>query len=55
SEIGTLMHDAWSYWGHFGAPLIHAVDGTLVVLHSSWDDESATRSVVPHAGIHKFV
>lgn len=21
-EIGTLMHDAWTYWGHSGAPFV---------------------------------
>ncbi|KAJ6506282.1 trypsin-like cysteine/serine peptidase domain-containing protein [Mycena vitilis] len=55
SEIGTLMHDAWTYWGHSGAPLIHAVDGTLVGLHSSWDDQTAMRHGVPHAAIQEFL
>lgn len=36
SEIGTLKHDAWTYWGHSGAPLLLADDGTLIGLHSSW-------------------
>ncbi|KAJ7658386.1 trypsin-like cysteine/serine peptidase domain-containing protein [Mycena polygramma] len=55
SEIGTLMHDAWTYWGHSGAPLIHAVDGTLVGLHSSWDDQTAMRHGVPLAAIQEFL
>ncbi|KAJ6471354.1 AT hook domain-containing protein family protein [Mycena sanguinolenta] len=55
SEIGTLKHDAWTYWGHSGAPLIHAADGTLVGLHSSWDDETAMRHGVPHAAIQAFL
>ncbi|KAF8199252.1 trypsin-like cysteine/serine peptidase domain-containing protein [Mycena galopus ATCC 62051] len=55
SEIGTLKHDAWTYWGHSGAPLIHAEDGTLVGLHSSWDDETAMRHGIPHAAIQAFL
>ena len=35
-EIGTLKHDAWTYWGHSGAPLLLKEDGTLIGLHSSW-------------------
>jgi len=22
TEIGALMQDAWTYWGHLGAPLV---------------------------------
>ncbi|KAJ7240874.1 hypothetical protein B0H12DRAFT_1134356 [Mycena haematopus] len=55
SEIGTLRHDAWTYWGHSGAPLIDEAEGTLVGLHSSWDDETAMRHGVPHAAIQAFL
>lgn len=55
SEIGTLKHDAWTYWGHSGAPLIKVADGTLVGLHSSWDDQTAMRHGVPHAAIQAFL
>ncbi|KAF7367116.1 AT hook domain-containing protein family protein [Mycena sanguinolenta] len=55
SEIGTLKHDAWTYWGHSGAPLIHMEDGTLIGLHSSWDDETAMRHGVPHVAIQTFL
>ncbi|KAL4880529.1 hypothetical protein BJY04DRAFT_219000 [Aspergillus karnatakaensis] len=24
SEIGSLKHDAWTYWGHSGAPLVYS-------------------------------
>ena len=27
AEIGALRHDAWTYWGHSGAPLVRAGDG----------------------------
>ncbi len=43
SEIGTLKHDAWTYWGHSGAPLLLEEDGTLIGLHSSWDDQTTMR------------
>ncbi|RDW84151.1 S1 family peptidase [Aspergillus mulundensis] len=43
SDIGTLKHDAWTYWGHSGAPLVCARTGALLGLHSSWDDTTAMR------------
>ncbi|KAJ7069963.1 trypsin-like cysteine/serine peptidase domain-containing protein [Mycena amicta] len=55
AEIGSLKHDAWTYWGHSGAPLIRTADGTLVGLHSSWDDKTAMRHGVPHAAIQEFL
>jgi hypothetical protein len=55
SEIGTLMHDAWTYWGHSGAPLVREADGTLVGLHSSWDDQTAMRHGIPQVAIREFL
>lgn len=55
SEIGSLMHDAWTYWGHSGAPLVSVADGTLAGLHSSWDDETAMRHGVPGVAIRVFL
>lgn len=55
SEIGTLMHDAWTYWGHSGAPLLREADGKLVGLHSSWDDMTAMRHGVPGVAIKEFL
>lgn len=43
SDIGALMHDCWTYWGHSGSPLINRATGELVGLHSSWDDETCMR------------
>ena len=54
-DIGTLMHDAWTYWGHSGAPLLREADGSLVGLHSSWDDTTAMRHGVPGAAIREFL
>ena len=55
SEIGALMHDAWTYWGHSGAPLLRESDGTLVGLHSSWDDQTAMRHGIPLVAIREFL
>jgi hypothetical protein len=55
SEIGTLMHDAWTYWGHSGAPLVSEKDGTLVGMHSSWDDQTAMRHGIPKVAIWEFL
>jgi hypothetical protein len=55
SIIGKLMHDAWTYWGHSGAPLIREADGTLIGLHSSWDDQTSMRHGIPQAAIRGFL
>jgi hypothetical protein len=54
SEIGALMHDCWTYWGHSGAPLIERDTGYLVGLHSSWDDETAMRRGVAWEALKAF-
>ncbi|CEJ54969.1 hypothetical protein PMG11_01255 [Penicillium brasilianum] len=55
SEIGTLKHNAWTYWGHSGAPLLRRGDGSLLGLHSSWDDHTAMRHGVPLVAIKAFL
>ncbi|KAJ5175762.1 uncharacterized protein N7482_001639 [Penicillium canariense] len=55
SEIGALKHNAWTYWGHSGAPLLLTVDGSLLGLHSSWDDTTAMRHGVPLVAIQAFL
>jgi len=54
-EIGALMHDCWTYWGHSGAPLVEQRSGRLVGLHSSWDDETGMRRGVGLAAIKAFL
>lgn len=55
-EIGCLMHDAWTYWGHSGAPLLlRGGDGGLVGLHSSWDERTGMRHGVPGVAIMAFL
>jgi hypothetical protein len=55
SEIGALLHDCWTYWGHSGAPLIARSSGKLVGLHSSWDDATGMRRGVPLVAIKAFL
>lgn len=55
SEIGCLMHDCWTYWGHSGAPLVDQKSGYLVGVHSSWDDETAMRRGVPLEALRSFL
>ncbi|KAK6345904.1 hypothetical protein TWF730_010247 [Orbilia blumenaviensis] len=55
SEIGALMHDCWTYWGHSGAPLIGKRDGLVVGMHSSWDDETGMRRGIAWESILSFL
>ena len=55
SGIGALKHNAWTYWGHSGAPLLRRSDGALLGLHSSWDDATAMRHGVPLIAIRAFL
>lgn len=55
SAIGTLKHDAWTYWGHSGAPLLRKDDGALIGLHSSWDDKTSMRHGIPLVTIRNFL
>ncbi|TGO29032.1 hypothetical protein BPAE_0019g00020 [Botrytis paeoniae] len=55
SEIGSLKHDAWTYWGHSGAPLVRADDGLLIGLHSSWDENTAMRHGIPLVAMRRFL
>lgn len=55
SVIGALMHDAWTYWGHSGAPLFGRSSGLLIGLHSSWDDETGMRHGIPLEAIRQFM
>ncbi|KAF8901396.1 trypsin-like cysteine/serine peptidase domain-containing protein [Gymnopilus junonius] len=55
SEIGALMHDCWTYWGHSGAPLVEQSSGRLAGLHSSWDDQTGMRRGVGLEAIKAFL
>ena len=53
SDIGKLVHDAWTYWGHSGAPLLDS-EGRVLGIHSSWDDETGSRHGVALEALHHF-
>ncbi|EPS40063.1 hypothetical protein H072_6132 [Dactylellina haptotyla CBS 200.50] len=55
SDIGALMHDCWTYWGHSGAPLCLRNNGNLVGMHSSWDDETGMRRGVAWDAVVEFL
>lgn len=55
SEIGALMHDCWTYWGHSGAPLVEVRSGLLVGLHSSWDEDTDMRRGIGGEAIGAFL
>lgn len=55
SEIGALMHDCWTYWGHSGAPLVSRTNGRLIGLHSSWDDETGMRRGIAWEAMNSFL
>ncbi|KAF2447941.1 trypsin-like serine protease, partial [Karstenula rhodostoma CBS 690.94] len=55
SDIGALMHDCWTYWGHSGAPVLDGRGGGLVGLHSSWDDETGMRRGVARVAVISFL
>lgn len=57
-EIGALMHNCWTYWGHSGAPLVERtarMGERLVGVHSSWDDETGIRRGVGTEAIREFL
>ena len=52
--LGALAHDAWTYWGHSGAPLFDA-QGRLVGVHNTWDPRRGTRHAVPVGTIRAWL
>jgi hypothetical protein len=55
ADIGALMHDCWTYWGHSGAPLVEQHSGRLIGLHSSWDDQTGMRRGIGLAAVKIFL
>ncbi|KAK6338070.1 hypothetical protein TWF696_001541 [Orbilia brochopaga] len=54
-EIGALMHDCWTYWGHSGAPLCLTGGGGVVGVHSSWDEGTGMRRGVAWEAVVAFL
>ncbi|KAF4994117.1 hypothetical protein FGRMN_6032 [Fusarium graminum] len=54
-DIGALQHSCWTYWGHSGAGLFDRKTGTLVGVHSSWDEKTGMRRGVPLEAVVAFL
>lgn len=52
--LGRTQHNAWTYWGHSGAPLFDR-SGRIVALHNSWEANGGTRHAVTHQAILQFL
>ncbi|KAJ4321342.1 hypothetical protein N0V84_005372 [Fusarium piperis] len=55
SDVGALKHSCWTYWGHSGAGLFDRRTGTLLGLHSSWDEDTGMRRGVPFEAVSAFL
>jgi S1-C subfamily serine protease len=54
SDIGKLIHDCWTYYGHSGAPLFDR-NGDVVGIHSSWDSKTGNRHGIHFLALQSFV
>ena len=53
-DLGPLIHNCWTYWGHSGEPLFN-FDGNIVGIHNSWNEKNGDRLGVSLLGIIKFI
>ena len=54
NDLGPLIHNCWTYWGHSGAPIFN-LNGEIVGLHNSWNENNANRHGNSLLGIAKFI
>jgi len=54
NDLGPLIHNCWTYWGHSGAPLFN-YEGELIGMHNSWNEKNADRHGNSLLGIIKFL
>ena len=54
NDLGPLIHDCWTYWGHSGAPIFN-INGEIVGMHNSWNERNANRHGISLLGIIKFI
>lgn len=54
NDLGPLIHDCWTYWGHSGAPIFN-LKGEIVGMHNSWNERNANRHGNSLLGISKFI
>ena len=54
NDLGPLIHNCWTYWGHSGAPIFN-FNGELVGMHNSWNEKNADRHGISLLGIIQFL
>ena len=54
NDLGPLIHNCWTYWGHSGAPIFNT-NGKIVGMHNSWNEKNANRHGNSLLGIIKFI
>jgi len=54
AELGGLKHNAWTFWGHSGSPLVDTASGEVVGIHNSWDPSNGKRHAVSLPIIRRF-
>ena len=54
NDLGPLIHNCWTYWGHSGAPIFNE-NGELVGMHNSWNERNANRHGNSLLGIIQFL
>ena len=54
NDLGPLIHNCWTYWGHSGAPLFN-FNGELIGMHNSWNEKNGDRHGNSLLGINKFL
>lgn len=52
--LGETKHDAWTYWGHSGAPIFDT-SGRIIAMHNSWDSTTAMRHAVTWEALVKVL
>lgn len=41
-RVGLIAYDAWTYWGHGGAPIFD-ISGRIIGLHTAWEPDTTLR------------
>ena len=54
NDLGPLIHNCWTYWGHSGAPIFN-YNGEIVGMHNSWNERNEDRHGNSLLGIIKFI
>lgn len=55
TELGGLRHNAWTFWGHSGSPIVDTETGAIIGIHNSWDPLTAWRHGVSLPVLRRFL